>query len=439
MAMNHANNISMGRRIGDVEIGLILIGAALFCFLASIFFGGIMPMANTVRYVSIAAVDAIVLLRLFRRDIRLQLLPGAAIFLCFLCYIVVNRGFSLITGGGWLALFGLCFIAAVLLRYDTVDWISVAAKFVALFGLIHSIATIFFFVLPNLYSGWFKPHFYPDVVSAADYKSGLTNHYSTNCMYLAWGLITSFYFWQVTGRRCGRKWAVPVLMILVALLLTAKRLHLVAGVACCLIVYLLLNSGKGSFGTALKITAFAVVAIIALYVVSLSVPEIAGVVDRLADAGPETARLSYYDICLELFKSSPFVGHGWGSFTTTLYQSGISDLARLYRNGNLYQNAHNVYLQLLAEEGFIGLLLFLSAAATSLIFSLKAAFSKGCEIQRGLYALAVGIQIFFLLYCLTGNPLYDFAEYSVYLIIGVSWALSRPAGAGEMENPISRS
>ena len=433
MTVNYATHVSLRRRIGNVELDSVLIGAGLFCFLASVFFGGLMPMANAVKHVSIAVIDAVALLRLFHRNVRISLLPACCILMCFLCYIIANRGTSLIGGYGrsWLVLFCLCLIAAILLRNDTVDWISIGAKFVAVFGLIHAVATITFFVIPDLYSGWFKPHFYAGVFTARDYKAGLSNHYSTNGMYLAWGLITSFYFGQVADRRGGRKWKVAVVVILVGILLTTKRLHLVVGIGACLVIYLLFNVGKGSFGAAFKVAVVAAVALVVFYLVSISVPEIAGVIDRLQDLELDDGRSSYYGICLNLFQSSPIFGHGWESFSTALYQSGVSDLARLYRNGNLHQTAHSVYYQLLAEEGIIGFVLFFGFAFTALIFTTKVALENARNGRVGLYALAVGVQVFFLWYSFTGGTLYECIEYSVYLIIGTSLSLSRSTRVGK--------
>lgn len=404
-----------------------MIGGALFIFMAAVFFGDILPKSNTVLCASIAVVDFVAALRLFRNSHRFRLLPPSVLMLLFLGFILVNQSSSLLNGADsfWLLRYGLCFVAAILLITDSVDWLIFVAKLLVVFGLIHAIFTIVFLAFPDLYTGWFKPHFFPSTLMAVGYKSGLCGHYSTNGMYLAWGLIASFYFWQISGRRDRKKWQVVVILILVALLLTTKRAHLVFGIVSCLVVYMLLNAGKGSIGTAFKLALFLALALIAFYLASLFVPEIAGVVDRLNGAELDEGRSDYYAICLELFQSSPFVGHGWESFTTALYQSGIADLRRLYLTGNLHQNAHNVYFQLLAEEGLIGFALFLSFALTSLILALRALRHHFGSISK-LCAFSFGVQTFFLLYCITGNPLYDTVEYSVYLIAGVAPFLAQP-------------
>lgn len=419
----------LGRRLADVDLGSAIIGAGLLCFLATVFFNGLMPKVMIMRFAAILLVDSVAMLRLLRKRDRIKLRPAGFMLVVFLLYVVVNQSSSLISGADsyWLYLFSLCFIAAFLVAADSSDWLRFITKTVAIFAAVHAVATIAFFVFPDLYVGWFKPHFYPLIRTAVDYRSGLCNHYSSNGMYLAWGLITSFYLWQSAVRPKNRKWKGAAIVIIVALLLTTKRAHLVFGIVCCVIVYLLLNVGKTTSATTIKLAAFLAVALTVFYAMSLFVPEIAEVVDRLSGAELDEGRADYWHICLNLFQSSPLVGHGWESFTKALYQSGISDLARLYLAGNLYQNAHNVYFQLLAEEGLVGLCLFAVAAVASLVHSIKATISDCRSSIGSLCALSAGIQAFFLLYCITGNPLYDIYEYSVYLLLGlapfIAWTL----------------
>ncbi|MCL1067037.1 O-antigen ligase family protein [Shewanella olleyana] len=61
-----------------------------------------------------------------------------------------------------------------------------------------------------------------------------------------------------------------------------------------------------------------------------------------------TARADYFNIALEMFFEKPMLGHGFGSFS--IYVTGV--------DGRLYP--HNIILELLAETGLIGLILFIS-------------------------------------------------------------------------------
>ncbi len=420
-------NPSLGNRLANVDIFQALTGASLFCFIGSIFFSSLIPGTGAVRLGSVVVILLSSLAPLLRSSYKVKILPAGALLICFLVFIVFNRGSSLIFGSDrmWFLFFTSCVLMAFLLAGNLAHWIEFSAKLIAVFALVHAVATVVFFIVPNLYWSWFKPHYFPSTATANGYKAGLSSHYSTNGMYLAWGLIAAFYYWQVDGRRRSRKWEIAAILLFVAILLTTKRAHLVFGIAACFVIYLLLNSGKGTFGTVFKVTSFVVCALVALYVASQFVPELAAVVSRLQDAEVDEGRSSYYGVCFDMFVSSPFIGESWGSFTTALFQSGVSDLARLYRQGFLNQNAHSVYLQVLAEEGICGFLLFLGFAISALVYSIKSALTPSGDQSYKLFALSAGVQVFFLLYCVTGNPLYELIEYSVYLLVGIAPCLTR--------------
>lgn len=436
MAKNRNSSFSFNKTLWDIDVEILLIKVSVTILLASIFFTGIIKGSPLIRNVALCSALLISFLRAMRRRRKFKLTIVGVLTLLFLCFVVVNRGKALLTGGGssWLVVFTLTAILGVLLKLDTDEWFIYIAKLVAVFGLIHALATIAFLMFPGFYSGWFKPSFYAGVITANDYKSGLTSHYSMNGMYLAWGLISSFFLSQLSTARNKKQWVVFSMIILIGLLATTKRAHLVFGLAACLVMYILFNRESGSFGVLFKLFIVAVLLLLVLYFVSLYIPAISAVLDRfqgMSDDETFGGRSDYYSICIEMWKESPLTGHGWGSFTQTLYQSGISDLKRLYLAGNLTQKAHNVYLQLLAEEGAMGLLLFFILAFTGVARAFLCVGQKRTAEQRidradSLGVLSVGVQVFFLMYCITGNPLYDLVEYSIYLLLGLSYVAATP-------------
>lgn len=436
MTNNRNSSFSINNSLWDIDVEVLLIKLSVTIFLATIFFSGIIKGFPLIRNVALCSALLISFLRAIRRREKFKLTIVGVLVLIFLCFVVVNYGGTLLTGGGssWLVVFSLTAVLGVLLKLDADEWFFYIAKVVAVFGLIHALATIAFLLLPGFYSGWFKPHFYAGVVTAIDYKSGLTSHYSMNGMNLAWGLISSFFLSQLSTARDNKQWVAFSMVILIGLLATTKRAHLAFGLAACLVMYILFNRESGSFGILFKLCIVAVLLLLVLYFVSLYIPAISAVLDRfqgMSDDETFGGRSDYYSICIEMWKESPLAGHGWGSFTQTLYQSGISDLKRLYLAGNLTQKAHNVYLQLLAEEGALGLLIFLIMAFAGVIRAYLCADVKRTAERRldradSLGVLAVGVQVFFLMYCITGNPLYDLVEYSIYLLLGLSYVAATP-------------
>ena len=92
----------------------------------------------------------------------------------------------------------------------------------------------------------------------------------------------------------------------------------------------------------------------------------------------------------------------------------------MYSNlGFSSMSAHNVYLQLLAETGVIGLAAFVVPAFLSILAAMHRSESL---LEEGPYGdsfclwACLGVQFFFLIYCFSGNPLYDPQCYIPYFI-----------------------
>lgn len=89
---------------------------------------------------------------------------------------------------------------------------------------------------------------------------------------------------------------------------------------------------------------------------------------------------------------------------------------------NEYIDTHNVYLQVWCEMGTIGLLLFLFIIYKTLFLTIHMLKQSRLNINNlgsaNEYYLLVslGIQMFFCMYCMTGNPLYDIEVFFPYII-----------------------
>ena len=223
--------------------------------------------------------------------------------------------------------------------------------------------------------------------------------------------------------------AVLLLVFALALLVTSKRGPSLAVVAA-LIIGLYKGSGKNKFSALIKIGLFACGAVIVVAALSQFVPQISTVFERFAeisgglDAADATNGRSYlWKRAVELWQSSPIIGHGWGTYR--YYWEGRLDVAT--------NTAHNVFLNLLAEVGVAGFVLFLVAAIPPFA-GLWRAMSRRGELGQDAPAVtfAFMFQIFFLVYSFTGSPLYDIESYIFYLLLscGDWFALSRNADVG---------
>lgn len=131
----------------------------------------------------------------------------------------------------------------------------------------------------------------------------------------------------------------------------------------------------------------------------------------LSDDKTMSGRSVLYALAFQLYSTSPIIGIGWAQYRT--YTKGIYSSSI-----NLTYDAHNVYLQLICETGIVGIIIYVIAILTSLIAALRqyrvAIVKKHCNNQLCLYELGIFLQIFFLLYSISGNPLYDHSFFIVY-------------------------
>ena len=118
------------------------------------------------------------------------------------------------------------------------------------FAAFHAICTIAFWLFPALYAP-VKAAFFSSSYMASDYRSGFTAHYSTNSIYLSFGLVC--WACGLIGEKSKPRAKDIILgvVLLLSLFLTTKRGPLVASVVAVSICYLFVNRDKFT-GTALK-------------------------------------------------------------------------------------------------------------------------------------------------------------------------------------------
>lgn len=246
--------------------------------------------------------------------------------------------------------------------------------------------------------------------------TGWTTQTFATCINLMLGLYGAISAWE---RKKDVKYLVAVLVMLVAFLLTGKRGPL---------VFLLLSYiGTGiilsdSFLKMLqKVWKYAVGVVIAgcgliVYVQrqgSTSRNTIVRFMEVANDTGVNkddvsNGRFELWGLAVKLFQSHPLFGVGWRKY----HEYALSRL-------NEDIEAHNVYLQLLAESGIVGLLLYLTAIIGGMIFTYRLLRTMKMKTDRHLYRLvkfSLMVQIYLFFYAFTGNTLYDYCAQMCYYL-----------------------
>ena len=234
------------------------------------------------------------------------------------------------------------------------EWISTCIKVLVAFAAFHAICTIAFWLFPALYAP-VKAAFFSSSYMASDYRSGFTAHYSTNSIYLSFGLVC--WACGLIGEKSKPRAKDIILgvVLLLSLFLTTKRGPLVASVVAVSICYLFVNRDKFT-GTALKALIIVMLAILAVGVLATFVPGVEATLQRFVELSEDetgNGRSELYDCAWSMFYSNPLFGSGWGSYSKYV---ATTSLGAMYNNlGFTSMSTHNVYLQLLAETGIVGL------------------------------------------------------------------------------------
>ena len=342
---------------------------------------------------------------------------------CLLClswflivvYIVINNEniFSNLLEDGMIQL--LVMICVMLFATKYSDWIGIWINVSIFFVLIHAAATMIFYFNSSIYNTYANIMFRGTTLSNVlkyynrGYMSGLCDHFSTNGMYLGIGL----FFFVERIFYCNRTkmkkiytilYFLGTLITLYALILSSKRSPLLAFIIGIIFVYLVKSSKN-----IVRNIIILLVAVVTIYFACIwLVPYIPGL-DTIAnkflelensDAGILNGREGLWKIALDMFNSNPFFGQGFGSYAE--YSADLDAITT---------SAHNYYLQVLAELGIVGLVLYLVAFISALVFTiimLKKCMKSDAENKsEKIMALSIslGIQVFVLIYNLTATAL----------------------------------
>lgn len=357
----------------------------------------------------------------------------AAVVVSMAFVLIRNQAFAhhdYMTTIRWL----FCFIFALLLMKKPESYNQVLESLIKI-GFIHVTATYIFWLMPSLYNRMFKLWgYWPSGTSSGrlGYKASLTNNYSRNGIMLAVTYLAVFSIIlamsggikSVRNKRHLRFFKFLFALAVFATLLTTKRAHLIFGMAAVFTVYFFCNPEKVGNKT-FKLTLIGIVGVAGLIIASQYVPAVSTFFDRFSSVEEDStlqSRFTFWILAIQMFTQSPLLGKGWFAFRyqyrLNLYNTSI----RSARYDLL--DCHNVYIQLLAETGIVGLIFYLIIVVYVLTLTFHLLRHSRSEIeQSNLYAPLVFsalMQIFYLLYSLTGNCLYDITSAFYFLAVAIT-------------------
>lgn len=312
------------------------------------------------------------------------------------------------------------------------NWCEKAIKYVKFFTMFYLITGVILLIFKGFLISYIVPlfnlHTSPEYYSASllsqinsGFMTGLTSHYSTMGIYMSIGMI--FFAGELfTDRdRIKPNHLIVVLVMLIGVLLSGKRSALIFPLCAVLIVYMLYFKPRNLKRRINYFLIFFLVLSFAILIIGL-LPESGGTISRLVDIfGDKDLNVvtnKRYDMlwlpAILLFLDAPLLGIGWGNFkySFTIYYPYTAN----------QNNAHNVYLQLLSETGIVGTTIIMIAIFYTLYVTASPIHkwrNKQIKLEnKKLMALGISLtmQIYFLLYSLSGNPLYDINCYLLYML-----------------------
>lgn len=303
-------------------------------------------------------------------------------------------------------------------------------KQIAGIGCINVAATWFFWLFPSAYSPMYSLWgYWPSGTWAGTmgYKAALQNHYSRNGVVLAATVLALFALIAVTddgkNKKQRRRYWILFFVSLFALLLTTKRAHVLFSITA-MVVVLYFNNRQNGIMKMMKLLFGVALGLGLVYLASFYIPEINQFIQRFSSLDEDTtmqSRFVLWSLAFNMFLSSPLFGNGWFSFryryNSVLYANVVQEHIRSERYDLM--DAHNVYLQLSAETGIIGLAFYLFIVGYLLRSAMHMLrYDRPILKKYGLEHIVLFsavFQVFYLMYSFTGNCLYDitFAFYCI--------------------------
>lgn len=324
-----------------------------------------------------------------------------------------------------------CYISVALLMNND-RWFPLLNRVILAFAGLSVLATLFFFIYPDAYSGIVDFYgYFPSGTGRLEYgyRAGISAHYSHNGIFISIFLMLTICIYlalQSTKKAKMKPWVILAIFLgLFAFVLNSKRGVMIWSLlSVCITGFI--NSKHKSM-TFWKVILLVATLIGTLQFLSESVPQVEYLLNRFATMGIDTSseeRIDMWKLAIRSFLSSPIFGIGF------LNYRGLYDhhLAYNYKSTHLRLDAHNVYLQMLCETGIVGFSLYMLAVVWALHSTVKLVLNhrNSCAEKKIPILFSLCLQIFYLFYSLSGNCLYDMMIYfyAFALAITASYSVS---------------
>lgn len=290
-------------------------------------------------------------------------------------------------------------------------WLCIIAACLTFFSIV---AKDFYFsnLLPMVHTEKYIEYIYNFYKTGA--YSGIFIQIGINAFYMGIGIIIIIN--QIINNMINEKKVkirnyIFLIMFIGALLLTKKRGMLLysAFTAMFIMLFAFLKIGKKGL---VKILSFTIPIVLLVSVLLVTNENLLAVFERFQkEEDFFSGREDLYSYAMQMFEEKPIFGNGLRSF-----REEYSEI----NNSEEKLDVHNVFLQLLTEEGIVGTIIYLSELFFILIVTIKklsSSIKKRKDIT--LISVSTSVQIIFILYFMSGNTLYDTFTLFTYFIFAM--------------------
>lgn len=298
-------------------------------------------------------------------------------------------------------------------------------KFIVIMAVFFAIGCFVNFLLPSMFKEVFLPLYsisaqqsllgIEQLGGSTTYFAGFTSQVGYTSFFISIGVGAVFCFRKTLF---AKEWYILISTMLGGLLLTGKRGPLVFLLFTLCIIYFTEGNGRERIVRMVKISTALILAYTALFLIADftkldGIVRIYNAVYELLTSGSvqDAGRAQLHELALLYFKENPFFGIGWSNFKSVY----------AFRSTHV----HCIYLQLLCETGLVGFCIFMLFFAIRLFktySSVKISRLVDKPLESGWIKFSLFIQFYFLLYGITGNPLYDIEEAIIYFFaVGISY------------------
>lgn len=322
-------------------------------------------------------------------------------------------------------MFSLGIMISFLIRGDISNY-NHSIKLIKWVGFFYALSVIFSYFFPSLYSIVFlsrlNPVFAENILKLMDegYYVGFTSQVAYTAGYIIFAIGVILCSWIIIEKEERKKGVFLLIILIIGLLFTQKRAHLLFMLVTLFFVYIqyssygiekIIKTVKIFFSTLFLISLIIIMVMFTNLGQTLFFRIILTFQDFIAGEDITSNRTPLYLHAWELFLQHPLFGIGWGNFSKTVVGTVTV---------HTEMQVHNVYLQLLSETGLIGTTFILLPFLLTYIYTIKMTYfmsnNKGNYSFSWKFAVlySLYIQTFLLLYGFTGNSLYDNSFLMMY-------------------------